>query len=270
MSEDTPGSVPAPGQAAAPGGGHGDDREQDRLEDLGPLGMLLARGLPMGLRQRLRDLSRQDRLGRSENLARTRAGWFIQTGQCGVGAVGAGIPALVVFAPFGYGGGHGRSGRETRPDGAEPGRLDGGLPHPTRRRRGAPRRGSLLGEGPWCCRTVGEQRRSRGDRGSGQRGCARICGVGGVPGNARRGVDLDLVRPSRRRQSAPSSRFSALQPSRCFRAPGAAFAPAGAEAELEAAARSRRQASQTRRRTPPRRRSRAASESRRRPGERGS
>ena len=66
-----------------------------------------------------------------------------------------------------------------------------------------------MGEGPQCRRTVGEHRCSRGDRGSGQCSCARICRAGRVPGDTRRGIDLDLVRPRRRRQSAPSSQLRA-------------------------------------------------------------
>ena len=70
-------------------------------------------------------------------------------------------------------------------------------------------RGSLLGKGARRCRTGSKHRGSRGDRRSGQRGSARVRGVGGVTGRARRGADLDLVRPGGRGQSAPASRLRA-------------------------------------------------------------
>ena len=48
---------------------------------------------------------------------------------------------------FGYGGADGRSGRDSRPHRPCTGWLGRRLPNPASRRRGAPRRGSLLGEG---------------------------------------------------------------------------------------------------------------------------
>jgi hypothetical protein len=82
-------AVPAASLVSAPGGRDRDDREQDRLDDLDPFGMLLARARPVVVRERVRDFSRRDRLWHFENLARPRARWFIQTGRRDVVAPGA-------------------------------------------------------------------------------------------------------------------------------------------------------------------------------------